>query len=226
MAIKKTRVQTCPECGAFFDTEIYAVVNGTLDHEICKEVMRGRIFDFTCPICNHRFRSSYSMAYRDMEKEYVILLDIKDTEEGMSEEGFIKHQIEETLELFPTYRIRVVNDMMDLIEKIYIFNTGLNDKIITYLGYKIKDDITVKTKNAKQSLQVHKALFDSLRGKEGVVNFGLLSTSPKPIFVSTPIKDYEYLLKKSPMRHKFDEADGLYQIDETWALGIDKALIA
>ncbi|AFA49799.1 CpXC domain-containing protein [Acetobacterium woodii] len=230
MATKKTIMRTCPECGAYFNVEAYEMVNATLDQAIREEVIFGRIFDFTCPVCGHRFRSPYSTAYKEMEKEYIIFLDLDDAtdncDEMISEEELIENQIKETQALFPTYRIRVVHDMMDLIEKIHIFSAGLNDKIITYLGYKIKDDVTLKMKTAKPPIQVNKALFDSLRGKEGQINFGLLSTSPKPIFVTTPTRDYEYLLKKSPLRHQFEEAEGLYQIDEGWAAGIDKVLIA
>ncbi|KNZ40252.1 CpXC domain-containing protein [Acetobacterium bakii] len=230
MAIKKTIIRECPECGAFFDTEAYEVINATLDLALRDEVIWGRIFDFTCPVCSHRFRSPYSMSYKEMEQEYIIFLDLGEaaehSDEPTDENRLIENQIAEAREFFPTYRIRVVHDMMDLIEKIHIFSAGLNDKIVTYLGYKIKDDVTLKMKTAKPPIRVHKALFDSLKGKEGELNFGLLSSSPKPIFVTTPSRDYEYLLKKSPLRHQFDEAEGLYQIDESWAAGIDKVLIA
>ena len=230
MATRKTIVKTCPSCGAFFNTDAYEVINASLDLALRDEVIWGRIFDFTCPSCGQHFRSPYSMAYKEMEKEYIIFLDLDETagdsNESMREKRLIEDQIAETRELFPSYRIRVVHDMMDLIEKIHIFSAGLNDKIVTYLGHKIKDDVTLKMKTAKPPIRVHKALFDSLKGKEGEINFGLLSSSPKPIFVTTPTRDYEYLLKKSPLRHQFDEAEGLYQIDESWAAGIDKVLIA
>jgi predicted RNA-binding Zn-ribbon protein involved in translation (DUF1610 family) len=230
MATRKTMIKTCPSCGAFFNTDAYEVINATLDLALTDEVIWGRIFDFTCPSCGQQFRSPYSMAYKEMEKEYIIFLDLDEVagggDEPMCENRTIEDQIAETRELFPSYRIRVVHDMMDLIEKIHIFSAGLNDKIVTYLGYKIKDDVTLKMKTAKPPIRVHKALFDSLKGKAGELNFGLLSTSPKPIFVTTPTRDYEYLLKKSPLRHQFEEAEGLYQIDESWAAGIDKVLIA
>jgi hypothetical protein len=230
MATRKKIVKTCPSCGAFFNAEAYEVINATLDTALRDEVIWGRIFDFTCPSCTHHFRSPYSMAYKEMEKEYIIFLeldeDARDEDERISKSRITEDQIAETRELFPTYRIRVVHDMMDLIEKIHIFSAGLNDKIITYLGYKIKDDVTLKMKTAKPPIRINKALFDSLRGKEGEINFGLLSTSPKPIFVTTPTRDYEYLLKKSPIRQQFEEAEGLYLVDEGWAAGIDKVLIA
>jgi hypothetical protein len=230
MATRKTIVKTCPSCRTFFSTEGYDVINATLDSTLKDEVIWGRIFDFTCPSCEHHFRSPYSLAYKEMEKEYIIFLDRDeaggDKDEPINENRLIDDQIAETRELFPSYRIRVVHDMMDLIEKIHIFSAGLNDKIITYLSYKIKDDVTLKMRKAKQPIQVQKALFDSLKGKEGELNFGLLSNSPKPIFVTTPTRDYEYLLKKSPIRQEFEEVDGLYQIDERWAAGIEKVLIA
>jgi len=230
MATRKTIVKTCPSCGTFFSTEGYDVINATLDVALRDEVIWGRIFDFTCPSCEHHFRSPYSLAYKEMEKEYIIFLNLEeaagDSDESTSENQLIEDQIAETRALFPTYRIRVVHDMMDLIEKIHIFSAGLNDKIVTYLGYKIKDDVALKMRKAKQPVQVQKALFDSLKGKAGEINFGLLSNSPNPIFVTTPTRDYEYLLKKSPLRQEFEEAEGLYQIDEHWAAGIDKVLIA
>lgn len=230
MATRKAIVKTCPSCGTFFNTEAFEAINASLDIALRDEVIWGRVFDFTCPSCRHHFRSPYSMAYKEMEKEYIIFLDMNDAPQdsldATGEKQLIKNQIAEIRELFPSYRIRVVNDMMDLIEKIHIFSAGLNDKIISYLAYKIKDDINVKMKTQKKPIQVHKALFDSLKGKEGEINFGLLSTSSKPIFVTTSIRDYEYLLKKSPIHERFKEVTGLYQIDEGWAAEIDKVLIA
>lgn len=202
MATRKTILKTCPSCGAFFNSDAYEVINASLDLALRDQVIWGKIFDFTCPACGQQFRSPYSMAYKEMEKEYIIFLDQEETagysNEIQSESRLVAEQIAAIRELFPTYRIRVVHDMMDLIEKIHIFSAGLNDKIITYLGYKIKDDVTLKMKTAKPPIQVHKALFDSLKGKAGEINFGLLSTSSKPIFVTTPSRDYEYLLKKAP----------------------------
>lgn len=153
MATRKTILKTCPSCGAFFNSDAYEVINASLDLALRDQVIWGKIFDFTCPACGQQFRSPYSMAYKEMEKEYIIFLDQEETagysNEIQSESRLVAEQIAAIRELFPTYRIRVVHDMMDLIEKIHIFSAGLNDKIITYLGYKIKDDVTLKMKTAK-----------------------------------------------------------------------------
>ena len=40
------------------------------------------------------------------------------------------------------------------------------------------------------------------------------------------VQDMMNLIEKISIRWKFEEAEGLYQIDEHWAAGIDKVLIA
>ncbi|WP_158577951.1 MULTISPECIES: CpXC domain-containing protein [Eubacterium] len=56
-------------------------------------------------------------------KKLYLILDLG----GFETEAIIR----DAEALFPDYRIRVTKEMMDLLEKIHIFEVNLNDKIIT-----------------------------------------------------------------------------------------------
>ncbi|KNZ40260.1 CpXC domain-containing protein [Acetobacterium bakii] len=224
MAMKKIVAQTCPNCGEYFDIEAFEVINVTLDTSLRDEVLNGRIFDFTCPECRYWFRNPYSMVYKDMEKEFTIILDLKNNEALKTENEAKEDLTRETLELFPTYRIRVVTDMTDFIEKIHIFSADLNDRVIAYLDHKIKRYMIAKMEKEKSPIQINRVVFDSLNGNEERVNFGVFGSSPTPIIMNMPLRDYEYLLKKSPLKESFKEQPGEYIVDKDWAEETDRPI--
>ncbi|HHV25654.1 MAG TPA: hypothetical protein GXX63_00480 [Tissierellia bacterium] len=199
----------CPNCHETFKIKVYDNLNITSNVEMKSKVLNGSIFDFKCPNCGILFRSIYSIVYKDMEKKYIIFLNMKN-------KNYDK-KIKKIEELYPEYKIRIVSDMMDLIEKIYIFEVKLNDKIITYLGYKIYEDMTRKLLDMKSPIKISKVLFDSFNPSKNQVNFGALNNVKKRIFISATYTDYKTLQNSPKYIQCFKENPGEYEIDQNWA---------
>ena len=199
----------CPRCQKVFKTKAYGILNINLNLEIKPKVLNGSIFDFKCTNCGVLFRSPYSIVYEDMKKKYIIFLNMED-------KNYDK-KIEKLEELYPEYKIRIVSDMMDLIEKIYIFEVKLNDKIITYLSCKIYEDMTRKLSDMKSPIKISKVLFDSFNPSKNQVNFGALNNVQKRIFISATYTDYKTLQNSPKYIQCFRENPGEYKIDQNWA---------
>lgn len=209
MAKTKTVALSCPKCHHSFEIKGYEAINGSLDTALKKQLITGALFRHSCPACEAQFFTPYSLKYQDMEKAYAIILDTGNLD--------VEAEAAEVLELFPQYRIRVVKDMMDLLEKIHIFEANLNDKIIAYLDHKIHKDVCAKLKAQRAPIAVTKVLFGSLELQKQKLVFGALNNAGKQIFIDTPYADYKALANSPRFGESFKEHPGEYHIDGAWA---------
>lgn len=135
----------CPECGGRSDIDMWESVNVTLDPEMSGAVRDGSVFNYECPKCGFKSLLVYPMLYHDMEKKLMIQLSTteqgeeefkklwKDIKSGRTEETFKENSgIEPPGDMFkmPGYTVRIVPTYYKLKEKLFIFDAGLDDRII------------------------------------------------------------------------------------------------
>ena len=209
MAKTKTITIECPKCHEAFEIKGYDTINASLDEALKDKLIKTELFKHTCPECSETFSEPYSLRYQDMEKEYMLILDMG----GLDTEA----EAAEVLEMFPNYRIRIVKDVMDLLEKIHIFESNLNDKIITYLDHKIYEDVSAKLRAENSPIAIDKVLFGSFEFQKKKVVFGALNNAGKQIFIDTPFADYKALANSPRLVPCFKEKEGEYVIDKAWA---------
>lgn len=209
MAKTKTITIECPKCHEAFEIKGYDTINASLDEALKDKLIKTELFKHTCPECSETFSEPYSLRYQDMEKEYMLILDMG----GLDTEA----EAAEVLEMFPNYRIRIVKDVMDFLEKIHIFESNLNDKIITYLDYKIYEDVSKKLRAENSPIAIDKVLFGSFEFLKKKVVFGALNNAGKQIFIDTPFSDYKALANSPRLVPCFKEREGEYVIDKAWA---------
>ena len=209
MAKTKTITIECPKCREAFEIKGYETINASLDEALKEKLIKTELFKHTCPECGETFSEPYSLKYQDMEKEYMVILDMGDIDTAA--------MAEEVLEMFPNYRIRIVKDVMDLLEKIHIFESNLNDKIITYLDHKIYEDVSAKLKAENSPIAIDKVLFGSFEFQKKKVVFGALNNAGKQIFIDTPFADYKALANSPRLAPCFKEKEGEYASDKAWA---------
>lgn len=209
MAKTKTITIECPKCHEALEVKGYDTINASLDEALKDKLIKTELFMHTCPECSETFSEPYSLKYQDMEKEYMVILDMGDIDTAA--------MAAEVLEMFPNYRIRIVKDVMDLLEKIHIFESNLNDKIITYLDYKIYEDVSAKLRAENSPIAIDKVLFGSFEFLKKKVVFGALNNAGKQIFIDTPFADYKALANSPRLVPCFREREGEYVIDKAWA---------
>lgn len=120
-------IVVCPECEHEQTITICPSVNVTTDPEMREKVLTGDLFLFTCDNCGFSGFAGYPFIYEDKETNggFLIYLepDCEDREVGI--EGDIADQV-----IYREKPMRLVSDVNSLKEKVFIFEAGLDDRVV------------------------------------------------------------------------------------------------
>ena len=111
----------CPNCGKAFEVEAVAAINTERDPELKERLLSGELFIRECPHCGARTLAKFPLLYHDPAEKLMIWLSdgSADTEARM--------QAAVTGNDFEGYTGRIVDTPGALIEKVKIFDAGLDD---------------------------------------------------------------------------------------------------
>ena len=115
----------CPTCGASFDVQRHDLINVKEDPELKASVMGGECFLQECPRCGRRHLVGGPLVYLDPDENLLLMLTDKPL--SMADTG--------------GYTARRVSRAGDLIEKIKIFDAGLDDKAVEMCKYVTKQEM-------------------------------------------------------------------------------------
>ena len=118
---------TCPYCNKEFTTVIYDNVNVKDDSDMRDMVVSGDTFRHVCPHCHTHFMIQNPMVYSDPDHKFVLWLS---TEEPNKE----IHELSQPL-LEKDFTLRRCASIQELVEKIEIFEDGLDDVAIELAKY-------------------------------------------------------------------------------------------
>ncbi|MEN6390726.1 MAG: CpXC domain-containing protein [Syntrophomonas sp.] len=115
----------CPNCGFHQEVQYWGSINSDLNPELKARLMEGELNSYTCQQCSELIQLGVATLYHDMTRGFMIYL-LHDQEQH--------HQAQKDLAGFiamlPNYRFRFVDQEIHLIEKIRIFEDGLDDRIV------------------------------------------------------------------------------------------------
>ena len=132
----------CPNCNAEGNFVMWHSINVDVNPETRTEVKNRQIFKYECKNCGNVFEVEYSFLYHDVTNKFMIWYfpkrdyDIDKEIEEVNRENLIEKFNE---------KIRIVDDKRDLIEKINIFEDGLNDIGIEMIKYIIGEQLQDKS---------------------------------------------------------------------------------
>ena len=118
----------CPRCNAESAFTVWQSLNVTLNPNEKQSLMSGELLRFTCPGCGAVTQFVYPLLYHDMERRLMLWM-IPDNADGtqaapdtsVPAPGEVGGGIE------PGYTARVVSSPNELLEKILVFEAGLDD---------------------------------------------------------------------------------------------------
>ena len=125
---EKTMQNTCPRCGATIThtyRQFYEV--SKRDHRIKDKLLheRGEFFESQCPKCGIRADIMYPLQYVDVDKKLnIFLMPIGHPEEKKFLDNVEQYNIR------PGFATRLVADGDALVDKISIFDAGLDDRVV------------------------------------------------------------------------------------------------
>lgn len=112
----------CPTCGRKTPLKVYESINSQEHPELKDAILDGSLFLWECPDCGHRNLFEFKFLYHDPVGKFLIWL----TEGDRAIESLAKRVYEQN-ESLHSYTARFVNDAGSLIEKLKLFDNGLDD---------------------------------------------------------------------------------------------------
>jgi predicted nucleic-acid-binding Zn-ribbon protein len=137
MAISNKAVVKCSKCGESIDFEVFRSVNAHTDPELAAKAKSRELFKCKCPKCGNESYVNYDFLYNDPDKRIMIYM--------IFEENKLKDicKLLSSKEI-PGYTMRVVGSQQSLVEKIMMFESGLDDRsveigksVMYYNNYKL-----------------------------------------------------------------------------------------
>ena len=126
----ETAMLTCPICKHEHTAPVVPVVDIEQDTETWTAVQDGRLFRFDCPDCGYPMEMAYSFLCQDSAiRQYIYLC-----REGLDEGGALQEVDRQAKKLVQGNTsdaiLRVVCTMDELDEKLRVFESGLDDRIV------------------------------------------------------------------------------------------------
>ncbi|MDD5986852.1 MAG: CpXC domain-containing protein [Eubacteriales bacterium] len=122
----------CPYCGKEGNFTFWKVINTSLEPALKAGVRDGSAFLFHCPHCGEETYVDYSLLYHQPEDK--ILINCADTDRGENEVNRILAGAKADPMLAgidqSAYLTRMVASRSELMEKLAIFDAGLDDRLI------------------------------------------------------------------------------------------------
>lgn len=216
MAMRSKVTLKCPKCSQNMEVEQWSAINGDKNPQQKLKLLQGTLFQSACKNCGNPVTVGYPVIYHDTKQNYMIWLVYDDEEVSHVTDYFKKSKSYQTdpnndddEKVDPACRQRIVRSADALREKIMIFDSGLDDKImeIMKLAYAQQAQRNLRSDN------IAAAFFTNKDGEKLIE----LYTEKGKAFVSDVSRDiYRQLEDKYGSKASYAE-DRVYLIDDVWA---------
>lgn len=139
MADKKPYTITCPKCSHSMTVELHELINVKSHPETRDLLMKNQVNAVTCPQCNLAFRVDKPLLYSDPDRKFMIhCIPVKEEDYEAGEDQFAKW-MQEFGSILPdgikAPDIHLVFSRIELVERIFMLEAGLNERLIEYIKY-------------------------------------------------------------------------------------------
>ena len=156
MSEKSTYRIACPKCGHEQSVELYESINVKTDPALREALLKNQVNSVTCGGCQFVFRVDKQLAYSDPDRRFIVFwYPTDEAAYDRDEERFLNAVTEITRALPEDVRapsVHLVFNRTEMIERIFLKEAGLDERIIEYIKY------TMYSRNAKKLEPAEKAL--------------------------------------------------------------------
>ena len=147
MSEKNSYRITCPRCRHEQTVELYESINVKTDPALRDLLMANQVNVVTCGNCEFGFRVDKTLVYHDPARRvliYWIPAAEADYEQGEEQFGELLRQMNAVLpDDLRAPEVHLVFSRTELVERIFLLEAGLNDRLIEYIKY------TIYTRNSR-----------------------------------------------------------------------------
>ena len=210
---KVIKAVVCPMCGELGKAEIYTSVNATVNKEQRDKVLDGELFAWKCPACGYSARLTYPVLYNDMKNRFMVYMIPK-----IDRFQLCDKELEEKYSNVRGINKRVVPDFNSFKEKIFIFESGLDDMAVELTKIAIGQTVSKKLGGVAVT-DGYLSMYDRESNTMGFTYF--TGDDRKPYVQTARLEIYG---KSKDITERFAVKDkklkGFIKIDSEWAENI------
>ena len=140
MSNTMTKTIACPECEGENEIKVYKTVNATTDPDFREQLLSGELLHFRCEHCGYQAELKYPLLYSDIKNNFMVYYIPDIDREKLTDEALEK----EYGELEDITR-RLASNFNELKEKIHVFESGLDDRVIEVVKAALRDVVEKRT---------------------------------------------------------------------------------
>lgn len=210
---KTVKAVVCPMCGELGKAEIYTSVNIVKNKSCRGRVLDGSLFAWTCPSCGYNARLTYPILYNDMKNRFMVYLIPK-----IDRFQLWDKELEDKYSNLRNISKRVVSDFNSFKEKIFIFESRLDDMAVELTKVAISQTVSKKL----GGISVNEGYLSMYDRESNTMGFTYFTGEDRTPYVQTA--RLEIYGKSKDIIENFAIKDkklkGFIKIDREWAENI------
>ena len=210
---KTVKAVVCPMCGELGKAEIYTSVNVVKNKSCRGRVLDGSLFAWTCPSCGYNARLTYPILYNDMKNRFMVYLIPK-----IDRFQLWDKELEDKYSNLRNISKRVVSDFNSFKEKIFIFESRLDDMAVELTKVAISQTVSKKL----GGISVNEGYLSMYDRESNTMGFTYFTGEDRTPYVQTA--RLEIYGKSKDISENFAIKDkklkGFIKIDREWAENI------
>lgn len=207
---KVNKAVVCPMCGELAKAEVYTSVNATVNRPLRERVLSGSLFDWICPSCGYSARLNYPVLYNDMKNRFMVYLIPR-----IDRFQLCDKELEEKYSNLRNISKRVAPNFNSFKEKIFIFESGLDDMAVELTKVAISQTVSKKL----DGVSVEEGYLSMYDRETNTMGFTYFTGEERSPYVQTA--RLEIYGKSKEIVERFGAKDkklkGFLKIDREWA---------
>ena len=206
--IKKSIV--CPKCNESTGAVLRTSINVTNNRSLREKAMDESFFKWSCSSCGYSARLTYPVLYNDMKNRFMVYLIPKVDHFQLADKA-----LEEEFKTLKHIDKRIVPDFNTFKEKIFIFESGLDDMAVELTKLAISEAVAKKHKLRKVT-EGYLSMYDSESNTMGFTFF--IGEEKTPYVQSARLEIYgKSVSVVNELAVKDKKLKGFIRIDREWA---------
>ena len=210
---KITKAIVCPMCGEMSKADVYTSINPSVTKGVRRRALDGELFAWKCPSCGYSARLTYPILYNDMKSRFMVYFIPK-----IDHFQLCDNELEEKYSNLRNISKRIVPTFNSFKEKIFIFESGLDDMSVELTKLAISQTVSKKLNGA----EIHDGYLSMYDRERNTMGFTYFTGEKHTPYVQTARLEIYVKSKKivDSLAYKDKKLKGFLKIDREWAENI------
>lgn len=200
----------CNNCNEVFDAKLYLTVNATNDPRLREDLLDENLFKWRCKACGYEARLTYPVLYNNMRQRFMIYMI-----PGIDRFQLADRELEKEFDRVRNVRKRLAPSFNVFKEKIFIFESGLDDMAVEITKLAISETVA-KKHNLIRVEEGYLSMYNRETNSLGFTFF--VGEEKEPYVQSARLEIYGKSMGiVNELAMKDRKTDGFIKIDREWA---------